>query len=52
MAAEARAEIARANVEKTRGDNEDATNGRGGAFGQAIENSLVPTAGQTFDIYA
>jgi len=60
MAAEARAEIARANAEKANGGGENDggsasssdASGRGRAFGQAIENSLSPTAGQTFDIYA
>ncbi|MDR1854306.1 MAG: hypothetical protein LBR05_05310 [Azoarcus sp.] len=63
MAAEARVEIARANAEKANGDGEDDggragssgsgdASGRGEAFGQAIENSLSPTAGQSFDIYA
>ena len=52
MAADARAEIARANIEKNPADKpqEDDTD-RGLSFGQAIERSLSPN-GRAVDIYA
>ena len=52
MAAEARAEIARENMEKMKGGANDATKSRASAFGQAIENSLAPTSGRALNIYA
>ncbi|MDR3087932.1 MAG: hypothetical protein LBU45_08310 [Azoarcus sp.] len=50
MAADARAEIARANMEKNQTDN-TRVDGRAASFGQAIERSLRPD-GQSVDIYA
>jgi len=52
MAAEARAEIARENMEKVKGGANGATASRANAFGQAIENSLVPASGHALNIYA
>ena len=53
MAADARAEIARANMEKTENNPADSpkTDGRAASFRQAIERSLHP-AGQSVDTYA
>ncbi|MDR1424081.1 MAG: hypothetical protein LBI92_05705 [Azoarcus sp.] len=52
MAAEARAEIARENMEKMSSGAGGTTERRASAFGQAIANSLAPTSGRALDIYA